>query len=230
MFFLQFKLYIIGIVLINIDDNQLFRIMQRYLTADLASDRAASSGNKDYLAGKNYAPSNIEEASPFSKVIFLILQEFSFLKDDYKRFAQNIYQSKLLACDLHQYEIELFCDLLIAYSYSKIGIQQKAISIYNDVLKTAEKSAMFNVLALARYFISILKISSGNTEEALILINDTLALIQKYNNQSKIIYALFEKLYIQTVKDSNLTAVDIESEEQKLLSINIDDSLVRILN
>ena len=89
---------------------------------------------------------------------------------------------------------------------------------------------MFNVLALARYFISILKISSGNTEEALILINDTLALIQKYNNQSKIIYALFEKLYIQTAKDLNISAVDIETEEQKLLSANTDNALDRILN
>lgn len=215
--------------LMDNDIEEFFEKIRLSLDAELP-EKDCILAVKDYLAGKNYAPSNIEEASPFSKVIFLILQEFSFLKDDYKRFAQNIYQSKLLACDLHQYEIELFCDLLIAYSYSKIGIQQKAISIYNDVLKTAEKSAMFNVIALARYFISILKISSGNTEEALILINDTLALIQKYNNQSKIIYALFEKLYIQTVKDSNLTAADIESEEQKLLSINIDDSLVRILN
>ncbi len=185
---------------------------------------------KDYLAGKNYAPSNIEEASPFSKVIFLILQEFSMLKDDYKRFAQNVYQAKLLAGDLHQYEIELFCDLLIAYSYSKIGITEKALSIYTDVLETAEKSAMFNILALARYFISILKLSSGSVEEALLLINDTLALLQKYNNQSKIIYVLFEKLYIQTAKDLNISAVDIETEEQKLLSANTDNSLDRILN
>ncbi len=185
---------------------------------------------KDYLAGKNYAPSNIEEASPFSKVIFLILQEFSVLKDDYKRFAQNVYQAKLLAGDLHQYEIELFCDLLIAYSYSKIGIEKKALSIYTDVLETAEKSAMFNILALARYFISILKISSGSVEEALLLINDTLALLQKYNNQSKIMYVLFEKLYIQTAKDLNISAVDVETEEQKLLSANTDNYLNRILN
>ena len=215
--------------LLDSDIEAFFDSIKSSLNAELP-EKDCILAIKDYLAGKNYAPSNVEEASPFSKVIFLILQEFSVLKDDYKRFAQNVYQAKLLACDLHQYEIELFCDLLIAYSYSKIGIEKKALSIYTDVLETAEKSAMFNILALARYFISILKISSGSVEEALLLINDTLALLQKYNNQSKIIYVLFEKLYIQTAKDLNISAVDIETEEQKLLSANTDNALDRILN
>ena len=81
---------------------------------------------RDFLADKVYTTGNIEEVSAYSKVIYLILQEISVLTDDYKRFAQNIYQAKLLALDLHQKELELFCDLLIAYAYSKIGIEEKA--------------------------------------------------------------------------------------------------------
>ena len=48
--FLQFQLYIIGVVFIDIYYDQLLRLMQRCLTADLASDRASSSSNKDDLA------------------------------------------------------------------------------------------------------------------------------------------------------------------------------------
>ena len=215
--------------LLDKDLDEFFEKIKLSLNAELP-EKDCILAVKDYLAGKEYSSSNIENASPFSKVVFLILQEISALKDDYKRFAQNIYQAKLLAADLHQYEFELFCDLLIAYAYSKIGISQKACSIYQDVINTAEKSAMFNVLALARYFMTILDISSQKSEEAFMLINDTLALIQRYNNQSKIIYALFEKLYIQTAKESENSAVDIEAEEQKLLAVNTDNMLSRIID
>lgn len=180
---------------------------------------------KDFLAGKVYNTGNIEEYSAFSKVIFLILQEFSVLKDDYKRFAQNIYQAKLLASDIHQREIELFCDLLIAYAYSKIGITQKAEAIYKDVLESAEKSAIFSILALTKYFIAKLNTS---TEESLLLINDTLAIIRKNGNQSQILFTLFEKLYIDIAIAHEISSVDIESEENKL--IDLKDKLTLILN
>ena len=215
--------------LLDSDMEEFFDRIYKSLNAELP-EKDCILAIKDFLAGKDYSPSNIEEATPFSKVIYLILQEFSILKDDYKRFAQNIYQAKLLASDLHQYEVGLFCDLLIAYAYAKIGITQKALSIYNDVLNTAENAAMFNILVLAKYFKALLNISDGKNEEAMLLINDSLASLQKYNNQAKILYALFEKLYIQTAELNELSAVDIESEEQKLLSVNIDNALSRILD
>ena len=178
---------------------------------------------RDFLADKVYTTGNIEEVSAFSKVIYLILQELSVLKDDYKRFAQNIYQAKLLALDLHQKELELFCDLLIAYSYSKIGIEEKAKAIYNDVLETAQQSAIFNITAAARY----LKALISTPEEALLLVNDSLASIQKFDNQAKIFYALFEKLYINIAEHEEISAIDIESEKQKLEALK--DRLKRIL-
>ena len=215
--------------LLDKDLDEFFEKIKLSLNAELP-EKDCILTVKDYLAGKEYAASNIESASPFSKVIFLILQEISVLKDDYKRFAQNIYQAKLLAADLHQYEFELFCDLLIAYAYSKIGIPQKAQSIYTDVLNKAEKSAMFNTLALARYFAAKLKLASQKTDEAFLYINDTLAMLQKFNNQSKIIYALFEKLYIQAAQEQGFAAVDVESENQKLIAVNSDNALSRILS
>ena len=174
---------------------------------------------KDYLSQKVYETGNVEEYSAFSKVVFLILQEFSNLESDYKRFAQNIYQAKLLALDIHHYEVELFCDLLIAFAYSKIGIVEKSEFIYRDVLGKAEKSAMFNILMLSRYFLAKLKMNQSASQEALMLINDTLALLRKYENQSKIFYAIFERLYIDIVTQEGMTSVDIEAEEQNLIEL-----------
>ena len=184
---------------------------------------------RDFLNGKEFAPSNSEESTAFSKVIYLILQEFSEHLQDYKTFAQNIYQAKLLAADLHQYQLEKFCDLLIAYSYANMGIAQKAEAIYKDVLEDAEKSAIFNTAALAKYFIALLKVSRNETEEALLIINDTLALLQKYNNRSKIIYVMFEKLFIDIVQSEGISSVNIESEEQKLALATSEGKLARLI-
>ncbi len=170
---------------------------------------------RDFLAGKVYNTGVIEEYSPFSKIIFLILQEISKLQTygDYKQFAQNIYQAKLLAEDIYQAELKYFCDLLIAYAYSKIGIDAKAKYICNDVLNNAEKSAMFNILMIAKYFIAKIE---KDPKKSLIIANDALDSIRRHNNQAAILYVLFEKLYMNIAEVNGFTSVDIESEEKKL--------------
>lgn len=182
-------------------------------------DREGIIAIKNYFAGKGFAPSNTEEVGVFSKVIYLILQEFTEHKNNYKDFAQNIYQAKLLASDIHQKQIELFCDLLIAYSYANMEIKQKAEAIYNDVLEISETSAIFNIELAARYFIAVHKLSLGYYEEALIIINDALAQIQTGNNQAKLFFVLFERMFIDLVKSENITSIDLKSEEQKLAQI-----------
>jgi hypothetical protein len=172
---------------------------------------------QEFFAGKIYSNGDVENVSPLTKVILLILQEFTVLENDYKRFAQNIYQAKLLALEIHQKEIEVFCDLLIAYSYAKIGITDKAVYIYDDVIEQAENSAMFNLILIAKYFKAILCKELNMIDESLQLVNDSLAMIQRYSNQAKILYVMFEKLYIELAKEQGLTTVDVESEEQKIL-------------
>ena len=173
---------------------------------------------KDYLAGKVYNTVNIETYNAFSKVIFLILQEFSLLNEDYKRFAQNIYQAKLLAADIHQREIELFCDLLIAYSYAKMGIKEKAESIYKDVHATAEKSAIFNILVVSKYLLAMLK-QNSHAEDTLLLTNDSLAMLRNYSNQAQILFTIVQNLYIEIAKEQELPMVDLEVEELKLIGL-----------
>ena len=171
---------------------------------------------KDFLAGKDYLPSNIEDASPFDKTIYLILQEFKEHQNDFKTFAQNIYQAKLLSSEIHEFQIERFCDLLIAYSYANIGIEQKAEAIYRDVLNEAENSAIYNLILLSQFLIAKFNQKRGNVDEALLLINDSLSLIQGEDNQAKIFYVLFQKLLVDIIHDYNLDSFDVASEEHKL--------------
>ncbi len=208
--------------------NEFFDSIKQALNAELP-DKDCILAIRDFLQGKSYSTSNVENATTFSKVIFLILHEFAYHNDDYKTFAQNIYQAKLLAADIHQTQIEMLCDLLIAYSYANIGIKQKAEIIYNDILEKAENSAIFNILTLAKYFIARLYISDNKLHDALMIINDTLALIQKYNNQAKIVYILFEKLFIETAKSLELDSIDISSEEQKLSLAAENGELSRLI-
>lgn len=210
--------------LLDEDQEDFFTAIKTSLKTELP-EKDAIIAIKKFLAEKSYSSGNIEEYSAYSKVIFLIIQEISSLKDDYKRFAQNIYQAKLLSADIHQQELEMFCDLLIAYAYAKNGVTEKAESIYNDVLENAEKSAMYNIINIAKYLLADLKRTS-DSQKALLLINDSLAIIRKYSNQSKILFALFEKLYINIATEQNLTSVDIETEEQKILPLQEQLSLI----
>ena len=215
--------------LLDKDLDSFFDSVQKALNTDLP-DRECIITLKDYLNGKSFSTSNVENASSFSKVIYLIIQEFETHKGKYKTFAQNIYQAKLLASNIHQTQLEMFCDLLIAYSYANIGIKQKAEFIYNDVLEKAEKSAIFNIQTLAKYFIAKMYISDKQYEKAIIIINDTLALLQKYNNQAKILYILFEKLFIETAKLLELDSIDFKSEEQKLTLATENGELSRLVS
>lgn len=182
---------------------------------------------KEFLKGKDYIPSKTEESSPFAKIIYLILQEFTEHSNNYKEFAQNIYKAKLLASDLKETQLELFCDLLIGYAYAKMGVSKKANAIYNDVLEKSVFSAIFNIQATAKYFMAKLYISQNDTEAALLSINDALALLQKHEN--KIFFVLFEKLLIELLKSEEIKVIDLTSEEQKLEMATANGDLNRLL-
>lgn len=192
------------------------------------SEKEAILAIKEFLRGSGYIPSNIEEASAFSKVIYLILQELTNLKDNYKDFAQNIYQAKLLASDLHQTQLEFICDLLIAYAYAKTGVYKKSNVIFNDVLEKSENSAIFNTEMIARYLIAKTAFVTGEAEEALIMINEALSELQKHDNKAKIFYAMFEKLYIDVQKD-RISQADLSMEWQKLILLSPNGELDRIV-
>ena len=222
-----FKLVGLAKVL-TLDENieQFFESIRNAFNEDLP-EKNCIKAIKEFLAGKDYVPSNVEEENSFSKIIFLILQELSEVKKDYKSFAMNIYQAKLLAADINQTRLEYICDLLIAYAYAKIGIISKASYIYNDVLEKSEKSAIFSTTILAEYLLAITKIDSGDVSDAQIIIGNMLDIIQKHDNQSKVFFAMFEKLYIDTIKNND-RSFNLTTEWQKLKNTAPNGELERI--
>ena len=216
--------------LITLDNNldEFFEKIKNVFQEDLP-EKNCIIAVKDFLAGKNYIPSNIENATPFSKTVYLILQELSRTDTDYKAFAQNIYQAKLLALDINQRMLEYICDILIAYAYAKIGIISKAYNIFNDVKEISSNSAIYPLYALTNYLIAKTNLSSNEIEDALIIVNEALDEIQKHNNQAKVFYALFEQLFIDIIEKDNIENIDLESEKNKLLSVVKNNELKRII-
>ena len=73
-------------------------------------------------------------------------------------------------------------------------------------------------------------LANSKQEDALLIINDTLALLQKSNNQAKLFFVLFEKLLIDTVQEYDISAINIDSEVQKLAIETADGKLSRLVN
>lgn len=203
------------IYMLDSDIDEFLESINKALNFDL-KEKDSILAFKKFISGEDYALGNIDEYSAYSKLLFLILQEFSILENDYKRFAQNIHQAKLLAQDINQIEMEYFCDLMIAYSYFKLGVVDKAKAIYNDIEQKAEQSAMFGILLVVKYLVAILKYTTNEQEEALMIVNDSLAIIRRFNNQAKILYIMFEKLFIKYAEELEIAGVDIDSENLKI--------------
>lgn len=149
---------------------------------------------QDYISGKKYTPSNIEYATAFSKVIFLILQELSNLNENYKPFAQNIHQAKLLAEEIHQTQIEYICDLLIGYAYTKIDVPQKGYAIFNDISEKSKESGIFMTELLSEYFSAKTELDFGNDENAQEIINTVLEKLAQKQAEDTVFYTLFKNL------------------------------------
>ncbi len=213
--------------LMEYDFDEFFASVKK-ATGEELPDKDCIVAIKDFLAGKAYATGNIEEYSAYSKIIFLILQEFNKLKNDYRSFAQNIYQARLLAVEIHQKDLVLLCDLFIALAFFLNGDEKKAKKIIEDVLSISSQNAIFTVMLVSKYLMAKLLIKQAKAEEALVIINEGLKMINKYSNQAKILYALFEDLYIKIIETGTLIPCDIESEKLKISALKAP--LLRILS
>lgn len=130
--------------------------------------------------------------SKFSKIIFNLVRAFSKDIDDYKKFASDIYQAKINA-KLHKLiQIELICDLLIGYSYFKLGQDRKASTIYYSVLETSTSNGLKTVTYVAWYLVSILKIAQNDFDLAFGIASNAIIQLEKDNNSSELILFFFK--------------------------------------
>lgn len=128
----------------------------------------------------------------FSNVLINIISAFNFNKEDYNSFASDIHQAKVSAKAARLLQLELFCDLLIGYSYFKLNRIKKAYSICNNVLETSEKKGLNTIVQISWYLISIFKYNEGNSEVASAIVNNAIVQLEKDENSSDLLFFLFK--------------------------------------
>lgn len=149
------------------------------------------------------------ESDKFSSIIINIIRAFSDSDGDYKVFADYIHRAKVTAKINKLSQIELFCDLLVGYSYFKLNEGKKASSIYYNVLETSTKNGLKMITYLDWYFISVLKFEQQDTEVAFGIANNAVIQLEKDSNSGDFLFFLFRILLAKILMAKN----DIKSAE-----------------
>lgn len=128
----------------------------------------------------------------FSGVIYHILEAFTRCRHDYKLFAEEIYEAKLIAKQSHMFQIELFIDLMIAYAYLKLCSFRKASAITYQIIKTANECGLTNLLYIAWYVMSELNLAQGKYTVTYGILNNSLIQLDKADHANEYIMLLFK--------------------------------------
>lgn len=139
----------------------------------------------------------------FSKIIINFIKAFSKNRSDYKKFADNIYQSKIAARMNNLSQFELMCDLLIGYAYFNLKKYKKAFAIYNNVLETGNKTGLKIITYLAWFLISVLKYEQQDIDTALGITQNALIQLEQNNNSGDFLFFLFRMLSAKILADKN---------------------------
>ena len=128
----------------------------------------------------------------FSIIIYHILEAFTRCRHDYKLFAEEIYEAKLIAKSSHMFQIELFIDLMIAYAYLKLCSFRKASAIIYQIIKTANECGLTNLLYIAWYVMSELNLAQGKYIVTYGILNNSLIQLEKADNSNEYLMLLFK--------------------------------------
>lgn len=130
----------------------------------------------------------------FLKIIKAGLRGFTIDKEDYNKFANDIYEAKICSNINNFTQLEILCDLLIGYAYFKLGGIEKAKSIYYSVLEMSQINGYRLVGYLACYLLSMYYYETENSDMALSLANNTVSQIEQDNNVGDYLFYLFRVL------------------------------------
>ena len=128
----------------------------------------------------------------FSVIIYHILEAFTRCKHDYKLFAEEIYEAKLVAKASHMLQIELFTDLMIAYAYLKLCSFRKASAMIYQIIKTANECGLTNLLYIAWYVMSELNMAQGKYIVTYGILNNSLIQLEKADYSNEYLMFLFK--------------------------------------
>lgn len=147
----------------------------------------------------------VVDDNKFSKIISSIIRAFTEEENNYKKFADYIYQAKLSAKMNNLTQIELFCDLLIGFAYFNLDQLQKSSAIYHSVLEVSTKNGLKMITYLAWYFISVLKLKQQETDMAFGITNNVVVQLEKDSNAGDFLFFLFRVLLSQILIAKNET-------------------------
>ena len=149
---------------------------------------------QDLIFGRipQYDKSLVSDKDKFSGVIYHIIEAFVRCRHDYNVFAEEIYEAKILAKYNGLYQLELFTDLMIAYSYIRLNSLEKASLIIYKIIKTANENGMTNVLYLAWYIMSELNLAQGRYIVTYGILNNSLIQLEKTENTNEYLLLLFK--------------------------------------
>jgi hypothetical protein len=139
-----------------------------------------------------YDNSILAEDNKFSAIIYHVIEAFTRCKHDYKVFAEEIYEAKILAKQYHLSQIELFTDLMIGYAYMKLCSFRKASAIIYQIIRTANENGLNNLLYMAWYVMSELNMAEGKYIVTKGIVNNSLIQLEKMDNSNEYILMLFK--------------------------------------
>lgn len=148
---------------------------------------------QDLLLGKKIDKISMEisENDRFGWILLNIINAF-VEKNDYRQFAQTVYKAKVASKSSGILQLELFCDLLIAYAYMQIENFKKSEFIIYRIIKEANSKGLTTLLYSAWYVMSELHLKQNNYDVAFGIVNNSLIQIEKNHNTGEYLLMLFK--------------------------------------
>lgn len=147
---------------------------------------------QDLLHGAPLSVELIIGEDKFSPSFVNIINAIVCQDGNYSTFAERIYLAKIAAKNSNFKQLELFADILIAYSYIQIESYKKAETILHNIIKETNKNGMTNILYIAWYIMAELHLKQNKYDIAFGIVNNSLIQIEKNNAISEYLLLLFK--------------------------------------
>ena len=154
----------------------------------------------EFLEGKNIiepmkqiAQSGLQDK--YSQILFPLLQGLiAWSYKDWNNLGNYVYNGKLVAAILNQYQLEYFCDLMIGFAYQNLGNTKKAKQIYYNILDMSEEKGIKNIIYLSWALIAKAEFQDGNIDMSVGIINNSILNLEKDPDASEYFTMIFKAL------------------------------------
>lgn len=150
-----------------------------------------------------YDETLLADDNKFSAIIYHIIEAFTRCRHDYKIFAEEIYQAKILAKKYNLLQIELFIDLMIGYAYLKLCSFRKASSIIYHIIKVSNENGLTSLLYIAWLVMSELNMAQGKYIVAKGILKNALIQLEKTDCSNEYLLMLYKYNMYKLLKFKN---------------------------